>query len=268
MKRWIDAGQVRAVRTAGGHRRVSQAEAVRFIRSRRLDIVDPAALGVQGLESDGAATEEVDEEALVDAFLSRDVARAERLIVAAYLRGAALPALFDGPIREAMDRLGRLWMEGGEGIMYEHRATDMLVRTLSRLHSLQPAPDRGAPVAVGGAVAGDPYLLPSMMAAIVLAEAGFAVTNLGPNTPPAALVEACRRLDGDFLWLSASTQVDVEDLARQLQQITAHTAPRPIALGGRGVEQCELPDVDTVYPLTSMQALSDLAVRTRSSKEP
>ena len=32
LKRWADAGQIRVARTAGGHRRISIADAVRFIR--------------------------------------------------------------------------------------------------------------------------------------------------------------------------------------------------------------------------------------------
>ena len=44
LKRWADRGFLSVTRTAGGHRRIAVQEAIRFIRSRELTILDPVLL--------------------------------------------------------------------------------------------------------------------------------------------------------------------------------------------------------------------------------
>lgn len=51
-----------------------------------------------------------------------------------------------------------------------------------------------SPRAVGCAPSGDPYLLPSFGAALVLEAEGLAATNLGPETPVPTLEVAVREL--------------------------------------------------------------------------
>lgn len=263
MKRWIDAGHLKAARTSGGHRRVPRREAVRFVRERRLAVADPDILGLKGLDltSGGALTAE----ALTAALTAQDAAHAEGLIVSAYVRGDALSELFDGPVRASMDHIGTLWGDSEAGIMFEHRAVDLLLRAIHRIRSLQPDPEPGAPVAVGGAVADDPYLLPSLMVATVLSEVGFRVTNLGPNTPTPALAEAARRIDADLLWLSVSTEQDPDELKATLGELTASVGNTPLAVGGRGLDESTRPEVDGVEVLLTMDALVDFARRVRAS---
>ena len=46
LKRWADSGRLECTRTAGGHRRIPLAEAVRFIRESSISVVDPSMLGI------------------------------------------------------------------------------------------------------------------------------------------------------------------------------------------------------------------------------
>jgi len=48
IKRWTDEGRIEAARTAGGHRRIPIAEAVRFVRETGASVVQPQALGLPG----------------------------------------------------------------------------------------------------------------------------------------------------------------------------------------------------------------------------
>lgn len=248
MKRWIDAGDLRAARTAGGHRRVTQREAVRFIRERRLPVLDPVALGLPALVPALAQERALSAEVLVDAFMSSEAAQAGALLVAAFLRGAPLPALFDGPLREAMHHLGTLWSHRDDGILVEHRATDIVIQAVSQIRSLLPAPAPSAAVAVGAASADDPYLLPSLLAAVVLAEHGLRVTNLGPQTPIAVLVESARRERADLVWLSVSVRPGA--LADDLADLQAAVPGVPLVLGGR--------EAEAVRPSEHLHVLPDL----------
>ncbi|MHC4811387.1 MAG: excisionase family DNA-binding protein, partial [Planctomycetota bacterium] len=54
LKRWTDDGLINATRTAGGHRRIPLAEAIRFVRATRTRVVNPTILqlgDLPGLEA-------------------------------------------------------------------------------------------------------------------------------------------------------------------------------------------------------------------------
>ena len=50
LKRWTDGGLIVATRTAGGHRRIPLAEAIRFIRETAQPVVRPEILGLGDIE--------------------------------------------------------------------------------------------------------------------------------------------------------------------------------------------------------------------------
>src|SRR3954471_9889391 len=144
MRRWIDRGQVKLIRTAGGHRRIELAEAVRFIRKTGVPVVRADILGVTDLH--GAATSKRDEsDQLFDALLAGNRTLARSLAVSWHLSGKTLAALFDGPFRAALDRLGELWLRDRRGILIEHCATDICIEIIHHLRELLPAPQLAAP---------------------------------------------------------------------------------------------------------------------------
>ena len=59
-------------------------------------------------------------------------------------------------------------------------------------------------MAIGGAPQGDPYMLATLLAQVVLLDAGWEAVNLGPNTPLASLTSAMRELRPRMVWLSVS----------------------------------------------------------------
>ena len=175
--------------------------------------------------------------------------------VVAALKTVQDPELFDGPLRDAMHHLGTLWNHGDEGILYEHRATDIVLQAVNQIRALLPLPPASAPVAVGAACADDPYLLPSLLVAAVLAERGFHVTNLGPRTPARVLAETARRTRADLVWLSAS--VPSSALRDELDALHSSIPEVPLVIGGREVEAAAVPAADRLHVLPSLRALSD-----------
>ncbi|HTY06328.1 MAG TPA: helix-turn-helix domain-containing protein, partial [Gemmatimonadales bacterium] len=194
VKRWVDDGALAAMRTAGGHRRIALGEAVKFVRRTGAPVVRPDLIVGAGTAApvaayDGAAAPGVGQE-LFHLLEHDDAPAARALLLALYVSGWPLAAICDGPMRFALEKIGTLWEHGPEGIVIEHRSTDTCLRTLAEIRTLVPAPDAGAPAALGAAPAGDPYLVPSMMSAAVLADLGYADHNLGPEVPMAALDQA------------------------------------------------------------------------------
>lgn len=219
IKRWVDDALIRVTRTAGGHRRIRLQDALHFIRDRNLHVLRPDLLGlpttgaVRPSEAPGAGLLH-----LLRHGRSVDVRNA---LAQQYATGTPLAVLFDEQIAGAMEVLGTLWEEDAAGIFIEHRATAACIEAVSHLRGLLPTPPPDAPVAIGGAPPGDPYLLPSLMAATVFAEAGFADVNLGPDTPADSFLRAADVHHPQMVWIAMTsplnaTRADV--LARDLFQ--------------------------------------------------
>jgi MerR family transcriptional regulator, light-induced transcriptional regulator len=245
LKRWADEGRLAVERTAGGHRRIRRAEAVRFLREAGLRPVRPELLTLPG-DAGGAVRGGVDRAqvaGLLVAALGEDRAEEARsLLVGAYLDGASLPWLCDEVIRPGMEEVGRLWESGPGGIVIEHRATETCGRVLAELRLLLPAAAPEAPAAVGGGLGGDVYRLPSAMAAAVLAEAGYRVHDLGPDTPVEATLAAIGRYRPALVWQSLSV-VPAEGARADeaLGRIAAALEGGMLVVGGRASEAVRLP---------------------------
>lgn len=230
LKRWADAGQIRVSRTGGGHRRITFAEAVRFIRASGASVVRPELLGLRDVRT---RTDEPDDDALYQMLVDGKGREARGLLMGRFLGGDSVANLADGIIRVAMTRMGELWRHDERGIFLEHRATDCCIQAVVALRAMFDPPD-DAPVALGGALTGDPYVLPSLLAATVLASEGMQVVNLGPETPVASLRHAAAHHRPVLAWLSCSTPVrpelpdEVAAFARRLQQSGAS-----LVIGGR-----------------------------------
>ena len=263
VKRWVDDGALSARRTTGGHRRIAVAEAVRFVRQSGAAVVRPDLIfGAGG----ATAPERFDPAASRDAghqlrtLLGHDdVVAARALLLGLFVSGWPVAALCDGPIRFALEAIGTLWLHGPAGIVTEHRATDTCVRALAEMRALFPPPATDAPVAIGAAPSDDPYILPSMMVATVLADLGYRDHNLGPDTPIAALDEAVDRYDPRIVWLSLSVAPDGDQLRETATRLAARLLRRGATLivGGRGVPPMQpRPGLLPIHSMTELAAFA------------
>jgi methanogenic corrinoid protein MtbC1 len=91
---------------------------------------------------------------------------------------------------------------------------------------------------LGGALEGDPYMLPTLMCATVLAGAGWREINLGPNLPLAALESAVAAHRPSLVWLSCSVESVARQRQRAVRKIGHDLAEKQIRMlvGGRGWE--------------------------------
>jgi excisionase family DNA binding protein len=236
VKRWVDDGLIRASRTAGGHRRIPTAEAIRFIRETHSTVTRPELLGVPDPASiQDAISREFGQAAALHSFLADGKAEEARgLVLWLYLAGASVASICDGPLREALARIGELWRERKDGIFIEHRATEIALTALLQLRGAFSPPDDG-PCAVGGAPSGDPYLLPSTMASTTLMSEGIRAINLGPETPLETLRIAAEQHEAALVWLSVTHVRQPAVLERDLNRLLETLADRgtSLILGGQ-----------------------------------
>lgn len=259
LRRWTDSGVIKTARTAGGHRRIPLSEAIRYIRDTGAVVLYPAALGLPEVPP-VAANSDRGQEQFHAALVAGDSAKARGQVVALYLGGMSVAAIADGPIRLAMEKIGPGYKHDPANILIEHRATDICVQTISLLRQLLPPAADDAPVAIGGAPTGDPYIVPSAVAAAVVAEAGWRETNFGPDTPLNLLASAAEQQQARLVWLSISLEAtpqmnkEFKRLATGLQKLQI-----PLAIGGRGAAQMSLPRASNVHVLKTMAEFSALA---------
>lgn len=261
IKRWADDGALRASRTAGGHRRIARADAIRFVRETRATVVRPQLLGLAeaGVASADARTGD-DAERLFRYLESGAAAHARGLLLQLYLEGLSVAAILDGPVRSALERIGTLWRLQADGVFCEHRATEVCLQAIHQLRLLLPS-EPGAPVAVGGAPAGDPYFLPSLGAATVLAGEGFEAVNLGADTPADAFERAAEGLAPRLVWVSVSSAPQPERAAREIVALARTLAARGahVAVGGRAAAALRLPLLPNLQAGASMAELAAFA---------
>jgi len=255
LKRWADAGRIKVTKTEGGHRRITLAETIRFIRDQRMPVVRPDLLGF-------AIAPASEEDALFQHLAGGDGRAASAWILGRYLAGSTVASLCDGPVRAAMTRVGELWHRDQAGVFLEHRATDLCIQALAQLRGLFEPPVDG-PVAIGAAPAGDPYLLPSWMAATVVAETGMRAVNLGPDTPLSALRAAFAHHRPVLVWISATAPAGSTHVAELADWIASLPAPATGIVGGRhaAVYVEANPDVTTASTMAELAAHARAAAR-------
>lgn len=259
IKRWADDGTVQALRTAGGHRRIPIEEAVSFIRESGLRVVKPDIIGLAELNSDAAESLEHGSESEVLFSCLRDgrATEARGLLLSLYVGGWSMAQMIDGPIQAVMGRLGELWKQDERAIFLEHRATDILIQSLNYLRSLLRIPSPQAPQAIGAAPSGDPYIVPTLAASLVLAESGFRTTNLGPETPIQILERAAAELRPRLIWLSVGSSSTPDRLRAELVSLVENVAllGGVVVVGGRAARALQLSKHPGLYIGASMAEL-------------
>lgn len=262
LKRWADQGRIAVMRTPGGHRKIEQSEAIRFIRDEGLTIVDPRPIGLADAASLALLTEKSSSqsEALIHAITAGDTTAAQSLLLAMYVDGQSIASLCDGPLRLAMEQIGQRWKHDADGIHLEHRATATCMESLLHLRSILPAPAVDAPLAIGCAAEHDPYILPSLMVATVLQSEGWRTINLGPTLPVSSLVRAVAYHQPRLVWLSVSVKQAMENLSPDLHALAQQLASenRMLLAGGRewSTPRGRMPALFVANDMTEMVAFA------------
>jgi excisionase family DNA binding protein len=239
VKRWVDRGRLHADRTAGGHRRIPLPELVRFAREEGVPLARPEMLGLgPAAAGHSQGHPEGNAEGFRQALMEGAAVRAQTLVLREYLEGRSVAQVVDGVMAPALRSVGVLWECREDGIFLEHRAVTICEEALEALRRILPPVPGAAPRAVGGGPEGDPYTLPSTLAATVLRAEGWLPVNLGPFTPVGVLVQAAVRERADLVWLAVSASKEPEavlDLIRRLAGGLGEAGwAAPLVLGGPG----------------------------------
>jgi excisionase family DNA binding protein len=235
VKRWVDDGVLPAHRTAGGHRKLRRAEVLALARQGALPHGDWAAPLVDTGRGRPVRPDRLTADVLT-AVRSGDGGAVRDLLRRAYRAGLAVEALADGVVAPVLQQVGRDWEAGRIDVWEEHRSTQLVAAALFELRAeLVARAERHRPVAVGGAPEGDPTTVASLLAELVLLDAGWEAVNLGADTPFGSFAAAMERLRPRLLWLSVTHLPDPDRFVRGYRELyrAAEKAGVAVAVGGR-----------------------------------
>ncbi len=239
LKRWCDKGAIPSIRTAGGHRRLPISGVVQFLRRTGYPVVQPEVLGLPSTTGRGKETIERARLQMRLALETGDEQQVARLVFDLYLAGHSACDVCDQVIAPAFHDIGARWQHGEIEVYEERRGCEVCMRSLYRLRRVLPPVPDSAPHAIGATIEGDPYTIPTLMAEIVLREAGWRADSYGIGHPFSTLCAAIRAVRPRLFWLSVSTIPSVPDFLAGYSKLyeTAVECGVPVVVGGRALTE-------------------------------
>jgi len=238
LKRWCDQGLISAVKTSGGHRRLTLDSLIRFAQQSGRPLAHPELAGTPAHTGTGERTLLAVRDDLYQALLAGNEAACRHLLLDAYKAGVPLARILDEVVAVSFHRIGESYDCGDLEVFYERRAVETCMRVLHEFRRFVDAPPEGAPLAVGGTPACDPYSLPTSMIELVLRQQGWNATSLGARLPFETLVSAVHDLKPRLFWLSVSHIDDEPRFVREYATFYAAVREKcPVAVGGRALTE-------------------------------
>jgi MerR family transcriptional regulator, light-induced transcriptional regulator len=237
IKRWVDTGMIRAVRTAGKHRLIPVSEAVRLAREQGVHAANIEILAGLGSREMPGIDDRI-RDLLFEMLRDGNGSPAKALIQSVYSAGCGATVLADHLIRPVMDRIGHGWLTGALDVYQEHQGTHTVACSIHELINRENRDRKGSrPLALGATTEGDPYVLSSLLGELLLREMGWDVRNLGVNLPLRSLTNATRLYRPQLIFLSINYLEDEETFLREylsFYQVAAATTTAVI-VGGQAL---------------------------------
>lgn len=238
LKRWCDQGLIPAIKTSGGHRRVTLDALIRFAKQSGRPLAHPELAQTPAHTGAGERTLLAVREDYYQALLQGNEAGCRHLLMDAYIAGVPLLRIFDEVVAVSFHRIGESYDCGELEVFYERRAVETCLRALHEMRRIVDAPSESAPLAVGGTPGCDPYSLPTAMIELVLRKQGWQATSLGTRLPFETLASAVHELQPHLFWLSVSHIDDEPRFVREYDAFYGNVREKcPVVVGGRALTE-------------------------------
>lgn len=169
-------------------------------------------------------------------MLGGDVAGSWQVIEAAMVSGIEPGEIYVRVLAPSLHAIGTSWRSGDISIDQEHLASGVAATLIGRLGPRFMHPGRKKGVVIVAMPPGERHGLGGAMLADILTDAGYAVLNLGPDTPSASLAAAMR--DAGSLAAVVVSVVDIERRPAAGRLLAAARRVRPSVprlVGGNAV---------------------------------
>lgn len=172
-------------------------------------------------------------DALLDALLRRDSARARRAVSDALDAGAPVPDIYLGMLEPALREVGHRWAMGALNVAEEHYATAVALSILDGLSRQLPRLPRDGRLAVVTATPSEQHVVGARMVADFLETDGWEVLALGPGAPAGDLAALVDSEQPDLVALSTATAGVLDGVAEVLGALAALRLKPFVVAGGQ-----------------------------------
>ena len=257
VRRLTDGGDISVRRTKGGHRKIPVEEAIRYSRANGIQPQNPKLLGISFSE------DAEDPDSFYEALVSGDSDKTVAILQTLYLNGQELNAIFDGPFLTAFVRIGESFPADKKSIFVEHRSLIIAMRSLMQLRSIMPPVEDSAQKVICAAPAGDPYLIPCLMCALVCHEVGYFEINLGPDTPLEIIIDAVEDEAPSLVSLSITNAIRSKNQIGEIEKLHKVAADKNciLVVGGNNADSVDVPGIQRGYSMTDLKAIAENALR-------
>jgi methanogenic corrinoid protein MtbC1 len=240
----------RYVRT--GRLPASQQHGRWWVRTADLEQLDAGPPGRPARRTDPA----VAAGRLGNRLLAGDEAGAWQLLETALASGRSPPSAVLDILAPALRGIGDGWQDGDVTVAQEHRATAVATRLVGRLGPRFARAGRRRGGVVLACVPGEHHALPVALLALVLRGEGYAVVELGADTPAPSIAEAALSLGSRLhaVGLSASTRARHADLREAVVAVRTAVPDALVMAGG-----CALAGLDEARALGADRWAADAA---------
>ena len=237
LKRWCDRGLLPTLRTAGGHRRLPLNGVLQFLRETGRAAVKPEVLGLPSDTGQGEALIARAANQMQEALETGNSELFRQVVFNLYMAGHTGCHICDKAIAPAFVEIGKQWEHQALEVYQERRACEICLRLLHELRAALPQIPEDAPRAIGGTLSGDPYVLPSTMAELVLREGGWNAENHGTGIPADTFCAAIKRIRPRLVWLSVSHIAAMPEFLAQYEHLfeCASAHGTAVAVGGHAL---------------------------------
>ncbi len=236
LKRWCDSGFLNAMKTAGGHRRIPRSEVISFVKRKKLKLVKPQTIGLPEMDDIVVSGPQDAITQFHAALLQNAPVTCRKLMVLLFLEGFEVADIFDQVVRPAFQRIGNSRADGLLEIHHERQACEVCLEAIRQLGDLLPPPKPSARLAIGGAIAGDHFEIPTQALEVTMASLGWRAFSLGNDLPLSSLLQSAREHLPDLLWVSIS---HLRDPARAVIALNEFASRMPdkttVVFGGTAV---------------------------------
>jgi excisionase family DNA binding protein len=173
---------------------------------------------------------------LQERMLRGDVAGSWQVVEAAMTSGFEPGEIYVGLLAPSLHAIGTAWRSGVVSVDQEHLASSVAATLIGRLGPRFVHRGRKKGVVIVAMPPGERHGLGVAMLSDILADAGYAVLNLGPDTPTASLVAAMREAGRLAAVIVSVVDTDRRPAARRLLAAARRERPPvPLLVGGNAV---------------------------------
>jgi methanogenic corrinoid protein MtbC1 len=173
---------------------------------------------------------------LQERMLRGDVAGSWQVVEAAMSSGFEPGEIYVGLLAPSLHAIGAAWRSGRVSIDQEHLASSVAATLIGRLGPRFVRRGRKRGVVIVAMPPGERHGLGVAMLTDILADAGYGVLNLGPDTPTASLVAAMRDAGSPAAVVVSVVDTDRRPAARRLLAAARRERPSvPVLVGGNAV---------------------------------